>query len=293
MKPLLLVAGLLPYESGKTTFVISTLKKAKNMGFSILPFKPVSAHSIFTQFYSFIESERRNYLIGNDALQYEKAADLSGEEILFVNPIDFLLSPLDPPSKTSEKELEKYREWMEDQFKMIALMRLTKCEKKETLHYVFEENLERFPKTFRERIESFAKSVGAEKKELREVLEFLSSTEVDRELDFCLEAVMRKGEGIIAESFSDSLYPYSGLLKRIDSLVIVAPGKVYAYLNGKSIIDFISSGKFPYLTPRSKNLLKYLEPDFEEELKLEDPLQEGSILLKKLIEEPQKRSYSQ
>ncbi|HEU97744.1 MAG: hypothetical protein ACP5I2_01895 [Fervidicoccaceae archaeon] len=283
MKPVVLISGLLPYDSGKTSLALSMMRKGKESGIKLSPFKPVSAHSIFTQLHSFEESEKRGYLIGNDALEYEKEAGLKRERTLFANPVDLLLSPLDPPTKTSEEALGDYMEGMENQLLMAALMRFTSCVKGETHHYLFEENMKRFPKNFRKRIESFAESVRAEKIELRDALNFLGSRRADEELDSCLEIAIENGDGVIAESFSDSLYPYSGIIRKVSSLVIVAPGKAYVYLNAENVRRAVLSPALSSKAPRSIYFLSHLKPDYEEELELGDPLKENSFPIGMII----------
>lgn len=280
---ILLVSGLLPYDSGKTRFSISFIKRMKERGIEFAPYKPVSAHSIYTQAWSFEESVRRGYLVGGDALLYEKELGLSEESLLRMNPIDLLLSPLKPPNKPGPDKLKEYLKDMENQLKMTALIRITGCESGDARYFLLEENIENSPKSMKEKIIEFADRVGARKVGLDEAFGELASSSVNKNLDRCLESIKDEKKNVLIESFSNSIYPYFSVLNKANALVIVAPGKAYLYNDTEPVREAIYSGKISTQYPESHFLLSYVEPYAEEELLFGEPLAEGSPLLELII----------
>ncbi|MEM3379434.1 MAG: hypothetical protein QW397_01465 [Fervidicoccaceae archaeon] len=278
----LLVSGLIPYDSGKTTFAVSLAKKLK-MSTSVHPFKPVSAHSIFTQSWSFEESYRRGYLIGGDALIYERELGLMERDLLRINPIDFLLSPISSPTVLTREELNEYMKSMENQLKTMAVARITDCQDGRSKHYLIVDNIDSFPSKIRNKIDDFSRKVNSEKEEISELLKLMRSREIERNLDTCLDYLEKNSRIVITESFSDSLYPYAGILGRANMIAVVAPGKAYIYLDASKVQSLISTGKISPEEPRSVSLLLHSQPDFWEDLSLGDPISAESKILSRIL----------
>ncbi|MBE9391275.1 hypothetical protein IOK49_04210 [Fervidicoccus fontis] len=278
----ILIAGLLPYDSGKTTFSISLILHLRDMGIKAHPFKPVSSHNIFTQSSSFSESINMKLLAGGDALQYKRAFDFDIDMLKATNPLDLLLSPTDSSIYLKNSRLPSYYEDQENLFKLVSLMRITECKTMSAKHYFIRDNTDLFPPSFRKNIEHLSSITEALPISLDEALKILRSRELEDNFDICLERIGKGFNTIIVESFSDSLFPYFSSLKDSSMIIVVSPGRAFAYFDEEKMKKIKELKGIPKGSPRTMYLISRYEPDLDEALDLKDPLSSSSKLLSEI-----------
>jgi len=89
----ILVVGLQSHNAGKTTLCRALIYGFKESGVNLIPFKPHSGISYWTQFDTFRESLIRGILLSSDIIELEQAAH-SGIPLEILNPVNRLSSPL-------------------------------------------------------------------------------------------------------------------------------------------------------------------------------------------------------
>jgi predicted P-loop ATPase/GTPase len=89
----ILVVGLQPHNAGKTTLCKALTYGFKESGVNLVPFKPHSGISYWSQFDTFQESLVRGTLLSGDIIELEQAAR-SGLPLEILNPVNRLSSPI-------------------------------------------------------------------------------------------------------------------------------------------------------------------------------------------------------
>jgi len=89
----ILVVGLQPHNTGKTTLCKALIYGFKERGINLAPFKPHSGISYWSQFDAFKESLVRGILLSSDIVELEQAAH-SGMPLEILNPVNRLSSPI-------------------------------------------------------------------------------------------------------------------------------------------------------------------------------------------------------
>jgi len=88
------ICGTLPENSGKTTFCRTLIAFLLSKGITVIPFKPLSAHSIWWQYDHYLQCVRMRNIISQDA--FELWRESKGPErnipIEAINPADMLMS---------------------------------------------------------------------------------------------------------------------------------------------------------------------------------------------------------
>lgn len=116
----MVISGLLPRDSGKTTFTIALANALKYAGYSVTVFKPVAGHSAWFQHESFMESIAIGVLVGEDVLTYMKEGLI--EDVDLQNPIDILTAPHDIMKYRS---ITLYLESLESGIRQAVLARIS------------------------------------------------------------------------------------------------------------------------------------------------------------------------
>ena len=93
MSKKILVVGLQPHDAGKTTLCKALIYGFKEAGVTLVPFKPHSGISYWTQFDAFQRSLRRSTLLSSDIMELEAAAE-SQIPLEVLNPVNRLSSPI-------------------------------------------------------------------------------------------------------------------------------------------------------------------------------------------------------
>ncbi len=256
----ILVVGLLPYESGKTTLARYLIEDAVDRGFDVGVSKPVSSTNGWYNYDCIVRSAKYGKLVGNDIYILHKASK-SSEPIEFENPFVLLLMPPDP----------ERIEWRSSAYtalsitEQIVLIRITTL--KETKHIYIPSNAERITNTLREELDVLInrldpKPINLTHENLNNLI-FRSYIISDE----CLEYIVRNHEITVIESYSDAAAPNRKSLDS-DFVIVVAPSKIAIY-NGemyKKALDVVANVKEPWLT-KTEDVLPLLHPIKTVELK--------------------------
>lgn len=218
----ILIVGLLPYDSGKTWFTIALTKSLLKNSIRVSVYKPVAAHSAWYQYATVVRSREVGMLVGSDVTSYLDLGLVNVSDIPLINPIDILTAPHDV--KNYLNSLDSYLRNLEDLTKQIVLARLTRCQDMTYTHYVVMENVNLTIDSLRDELITLSKMLGAKEVNLDHLLNTLRSSWIDLNLSTCLSKLCVSRDLVIVESFSDSITPYIGLLDYVDIIVVVYPG---------------------------------------------------------------------
>ena len=230
MATVVLVAGLVPYDSSKTWFTLGSALAAKEEGLEVGVFKPVAAHNLWYSPRALRRSLELKLLIGNDVLLYREKGLV--EDIGVSNPVAIATAPPDP---SSYARAEDYMWDFEDVGRIAVLSRVFEFEERAHAHYVHAENLARMGERIRRLVERMSSALGAEPGSYASLSEYLTSSAAVRNLSRCLQKLEEGKDIVFVESFNDAVAPYGALLERIDKLVVVAPGKAYVYCDARNV----------------------------------------------------------
>lgn len=219
-----LVAGLLPYDSGKTWFTLGAALAARERGLRVGVFKPVAAHNIWYSPRTVRKSFELGMLVGNDVLRYYENGLV--DDIGVANPVAIATAPPDPGKYAS---IEGYMSDFEDVGRIAVLSRVYNFDEGKHVHYVHEENLSRSGGWAQRLIERMRTALSAEQRSFADLTRFLYSNSVVENLNRCLRRLESRFEVVFVESFSDAFTPYGQLPQSVDLITLVAPGVVYVY----------------------------------------------------------------
>ena len=119
----ILIAGILAFESGKTTLALGLAREFRSRGFSVGYLKPVAGHNGWFQQDTVEYTRATGVLVGHDA--YVVASELGlTREIPILNPLDILTLPLDPFLK--DLTLRRYLDYMSSSLRTAVLVRFSK-----------------------------------------------------------------------------------------------------------------------------------------------------------------------
>lgn len=225
MSTKILVAGLIPYDSGKTWFTLSSALYTRSLGYSVRVFKPVAGHNLWYSPRTIRESVRHRALVGNDILLYHKHGLV--EDMVLSNPVAIATIPLDPVNYPGA--LGRYMTEMEQIYSTMALSRLTRCESKESIHYYFPENMLKTTSYLKRVIEKIASELNARDYRVEDFLGLIETSAIEEDLETCFNNIAGNTDVLFIESFNDAIAPYIGLLDHIDYLIVVSPGRAFLY----------------------------------------------------------------
>jgi predicted P-loop ATPase/GTPase len=109
----ILVVGLLPESAGKSTLCKALIYGVRERGVSLVPFKPHSGISFWSQFDTFQESLTRGSLLSSDIVELEHAAD-SHLPLEILNPVNRLSRPVLDRGMPEEKLV--FQEFVAERF---------------------------------------------------------------------------------------------------------------------------------------------------------------------------------
>jgi predicted P-loop ATPase/GTPase len=108
-----LVVGLQPHNAGKTTLCKALIYGFKDRGLDLVPFKPHSGISYWSQFDTFQESLMRGSLLSSDIIEFEEAAK-SNLPLDVLNPVNRLSGPILDRGMPEERLV--FREFLAQRF---------------------------------------------------------------------------------------------------------------------------------------------------------------------------------
>ena len=260
MAMLLLVTGLLKFDSGKTSLTASLVKEARSRGIDAVAVKPVGAHNAWNQYDTVLRSFEMGVLTGSDAYRLWKASDCV-EPIEALSPFDILTVPPD----LEKTEFNRFFSILEDLFSQAVLARLTRITGRsfKSKHYVIPAALEKTTQRLRQTLTRLSRFLQAEEVEVKDLLKTSLSSGV--EIDKILKYMLEKHEFVVVESFNDAACPASICL-RADVVILVAPGKAYLYPGAeyKKVLEPLLEIKGLNIT--TPEVVQFLKPIFKTDL---------------------------
>jgi predicted P-loop ATPase/GTPase len=262
MATVVLVTGLVPYDSGKTWFTLGAALAAREKGLRVSVFKPVAAHNLWYSPKAARKSLELKLLIGNDVLLYHEKGLV--EDIGATNPVAIATAPPDP-SKYSR--VEDYMGDLEDVGRIALLSRVYAFDERAHSHYVHAENLHKMNTRVRRLVEKMSGALEAVPRSFASLSAYLTSNEVAANLDKCLHALERGKDVVFVESFNDAIAPYGALLESVDAVVVVAPGKAYIYRDAGKVREVSQKAfeRWGWTGFRTSYVFDTLKPDFSVE----------------------------
>ncbi|AAY79489.1 hypothetical protein [Sulfolobus acidocaldarius] len=225
----ILVSGLIPVDSGKTTFSLSILSFFKSVGIDVFPHKPVAGHNAWYSYSTLLRSEELKALVGNDALKYYDETRL---DINMINPFAVLLAP--PDLEKLGYNVRLYKEIITNG--LPVMIRL--YDGNAVSHLVLEKFSELVTDSLVEKIESLSKvlkAIRVPKEKLNEIINY--SPDIS---DISTQKILSRESNVLIESYNDALAPnYSSL--NVDCLFIVSPGKVFLIDEFKKFITLFAT----------------------------------------------------
>lgn len=240
MTKVILITGLLAFDSGKTWFTYNVANYALSKGLRVSIYKPVAGHDAWTQHHTIEISKELKMLLGHDVSLYADLLKVEPGKLHLVNPVDLLLSPLDVELYLNS--IESFYKDMEDQFSRIVLSRISSCRKKMSSHFIVRENIVKVPRFLRNEINSLAEELNAEAIDLKTLLSLLTSREISIELNYCLEELAGESDLVLVESFNNAVLPYVDLRSSVGKIVVVSVGKALIYDDPREVWKIIDEG---------------------------------------------------
>ncbi len=231
----MLITGLLPFDSGKTTLAKGLIAELRNRGLGILYFKPVGGHSGWFQLDTLAHSLELGFLIGHDAYEVGVEAGLL-DYMDILSPIDFITFPVDPlkPGLSTRK----YVEYMDNTLRITVLLRLTRAWREEgrirRAHtYIFcRDTYELLNDYLRKAVDELITVFRGRGSILVEAETGLISRILDNEAIYSMideyPELMGERDVLIIEGYNDVTSPTKGSLN-VDHVLVAAPGKALLY----------------------------------------------------------------
>ncbi|MFN3267853.1 MAG: hypothetical protein ACK416_01185, partial [Zestosphaera sp.] len=227
MRSLVVVSGLLPYDSGKTFFTLALADYLRRLGYSVGVVKPVAAHSFWEQYEYFLESRELGVLVGEDVVRYARAGFIY--DIDLQNPVDVMTAPHDLMKHPS---LDSYLTSLSSLVDQAVLARVSS--EKRRNYYVITDNLSRLSSHLVNEIRGFVSSLGgAEEVDNLQLYNKLVSREIDSLITDSTNTVISRHDVTLCESFSNALLPTLGLRNLVKHVIVVTPSRALVYGPGK------------------------------------------------------------
>jgi len=225
---IILVTGLLPFESGKTSFVSELIQTLSEVGIEATPFKPIGGHNAWYQYETLLNSIKLKCLVGEDAYKLAKMVNRI-DEVDLLSPIDILLAPPDPM-----KHLESMHYLMDvyrSMFKQAVMLRTTLFlnGKACTKHYLIEDNYDNAIQTLKSDIDALIEVIGdVNNINYDDFMNKILDPSLYNEVDKILRYLISRDKNVIIESFNDAALPIPKAINS-DYVIIVSPGRVFLY----------------------------------------------------------------
>lgn len=260
---LILIVGLLEFDSGKTSITVGLIHEALGRGINAIGMKPIGAHSGWYQYDTLERSMRIGVLVGEDAYKIWMASKCK-EPIEVISPIDILTAPPDPDALGLGVS---YLNQLCNVWAQMVLVRLPEVSHDSTKiaskHYLALDNILKLSGTMRKIILKLASEVKATALRSKRIIGILFSRL--RVIDNIIEYLDKKYDIVFIESFNNATHPAEKALEA-DRVILVAPCKAYVY-DGKDYAKVIKSfdrSRLLYLT--TKDIIPYLRPIFKVEI---------------------------
>ena len=214
-----LIIGLLPFDSGKTSVALSLICEAIQRGIDVGIVKPVTVFSGWYHYQSVKRSMEFGKLVGEDIYRLHNCAK-SEDPIELESPVVLMHMPPDPERV----------DWQSTFFtalnlnEQIVALRITTPN--ETKHYYAPTNLERLTKVLRDVAIELLDSLNPKPREIKNLNDVLFN--VGKFADECVRYISSRHELTIIESFNNASAPTESSAN-VDVVLLVAPSKVAIY----------------------------------------------------------------
>ncbi len=227
------VCGLLTYDSGKTWLTIALTLALRSLGLKVYPFKPVAGHSAWSQSRTIRYSRELGVLVGDDVYSYVKKLGIPQSDVVLVNPVDLLLTPLDLAPMVRRGGFESCVTIASVARDQVVLARLPLGER--FRHLLVEDVVQRAPKPIARRVAELAALLKAESVSSDELMEKMRSRDVERRVLESFNVIASRSDVVIVESFNDAAVPVVPLKDLIDVYLLTAPGMVAVYRDSSRV----------------------------------------------------------
>ncbi|ASJ16806.1 ATPase [Thermococcus chitonophagus] len=243
----LLIVGILPYDSGKTTLALSLIREALEHGIDVGVAKPVSGFNGWYQYEYLLKSVEFGFLIGEDSYKLHITAK-SSDPVHLESPVTALLLPPDPERvgwKSSSYTAISYHT-------NVVLLRILED------HFYVPDNIKKLTRPMQEIIEPLIETTKPIEIKADEVQYLVMRGR--EEADKALGIIQNHHELTIIESYNNLAAPCTSALAS-DLIIAVAPGKAVLFDGDqyKKAIYAISSIKEPWRVV-TEDLMPLLKP---------------------------------
>ncbi len=215
----ILIVGLLPFDSGKTSLALSLITEALSRGIDLGVTKPITAFSGWYHCSSIMRSMEFGKLIGEDIYKLHVKAE-SGDPIELESPVVLMHMPPDPERVDWQSTFYTALNLNEQ----IVALRITNPNN--TNHYYISANLGRLTEAMRNLALKLIESLKPAPKEIKDIDDILLN--IGELAEECVEFISSRHEFTIIESYNNASAPTRGSLKA-DVVLLVAPSKVAIY----------------------------------------------------------------
>ncbi|MEZ0289599.1 MAG: hypothetical protein ABWJ42_00710 [Sulfolobales archaeon] len=265
----ILVVGIVPYDSGKTTIARELAKRLSSRGYNVGVAKPVAGHSLWYQNDTLRYTLEGGVLVGHDVIELRKSID-SSDPLEKINPFDIATMPHDIIRDGRIDHMSIERLIHSTTIDSAVIVRISSCNDTSkdvsSQHYLIKENYMSLANVVRELIDLLVDRLNPKprmiptKDLVRLLYEGVMAT------DKCLSELIKEHEILIIESFNDSGAPN---MKSLDSdlVVAVSPGRVLLYRG----VEYRKAFKIYYSSPfyssslyekwpTTREIIRYLKP---------------------------------
>jgi predicted P-loop ATPase/GTPase len=230
----ILIAGILAFESGKTTLALGLAREFKSRGFSVGYLKPVAGHNGWFQQDTVEYTRATSVLVGHDA--YVVASELGlTREIPILNPIDILTLPLDP--FLEDLTLRRYLDYMSSSLRTAVLVRFSKIGGSSLVndYFVIGENVSRLSSVSLALYNTIISVIGENSSfieiSIRELEDLMNNPETYKEIDRTT-GLLEEREVMLVEGYNDVSAPTPSSCES-DYAIAVAPTRAALYDGSK------------------------------------------------------------
>ena len=230
----ILIAGILPFESGKTTLALGLAREFKSRGFSVGYLKPVAGHNGWFQQDTVDYTRATGVLVGHDA--YVVASELGlTREIPILNPLDILTLPLDP--FLEDLTLRRYLDYMSSSLRTAVLVRFSKIGGSGLVndYFVIGESVSRLSSVSLALYNTIISVIGENSSfteiSIRELEDLMNNPETYKEIDRTT-GLLEEREVVLVEGYNDVSAPTPSSCES-DYAIAVAPTRAALYDGSK------------------------------------------------------------
>ncbi len=238
------VFGVLPNDSGKTTFSTALINEAKGLNLEVSAFKPLSGHSYWWQYNSYQKCLELKKLFSEDA--YKLWVSIGKRvPIEVLNPADVLISVPDLKKIYSSRK-KPLTHLMGNIYNWFYMGRFTYIKEGKERNVVYYKRRGWIIEA--KELLDLIKSKAAETIPVSSSKDFLKlhETYYMKSVETCFNKASKGFNFVVVEGFNDSVYPWSGV-RKADLAVGVSPGFILIF-ETKDLIREAKKRKTQYLT---------------------------------------------